>query len=420
MYQKTTLKNGLRIITSEMPHTRSVSVCIFVGVGSRHEVDTVAGVSHFIEHLCFKGTPKRAAARDIATAIEGVGGIINAGTDKELTIYWSKVASIHFPLALDVLADILLNSKFEAEEIERERQVIVDEIHMVKDSPYQRVGMLIDELLWPDHPLGRDIAGSAESVTALTRDDMLKFMSGRYYPGNTVVTVAGNIQHADAVRRIEEALGHWTDNSAEIGFIAYRDKHNSRLKVETRDTEQTHLCLALPGLSLLHPKRYVLDLLNVILGEGMSSRLFIEIRDNLGLAYSIHSYTEHFLDSGALTIYAGVEHKNLVATIHEILKQLISLKEPVPESELIKARELSKGRLLLRMEDSRSVAGWTGGQEVLTGKIRTVDEVVAILNAITAEEISQLAQELLTEDLLRLAVVGPTARNEELEGLLKL
>jgi len=403
-----------------MPHTRSVSVCIFVGVGSRHEVDTVAGVSHFIEHLCFKGTPKRAAARDIATAIEGVGGIINAGTDKELTIYWSKVASIHFPLALDVLADILLNSKFEAEEIERERQVIVDEIHMVKDSPYQRVGMLIDELLWPDHPLGRDIAGSAESVTALTRDDMLRFMSGRYYPGNTVVTVAGNIQHANVVQRIEEVLGHWTDNSTEIGFLAYRNRHNPRLKVETRDTEQTHLCLALPGLSLLHPKRYILDLLNVILGEGMSSRLFTEIRDNLGLAYSIHSYTEHFLDSGALTIYAGVEHQNLVITIQEILKQLTSLKEPVPESELIKARELSKGRLLLRMEDSRSVAGWTGGQEVLTGKIRTVDEVVAILDAIAAEEISQLAQELLTTNLLRLAVVGPTARNEDLEGLLKL
>ncbi|HEY90649.1 MAG TPA: insulinase family protein [Dehalococcoidia bacterium] len=420
MYQKATLNNGLRIITSEMPHTRSVSVCIFVGVGSRHEVDTVAGVSHFIEHLCFKGTPKRAAARDIATAIEGIGGIINAGTDKELTIYWSKVASIHFPLALDVLADILLNSKFEAAEIERERQVIVDEIHMVKDSPYQRVGMLIDELLWPDHPLGRDIAGSTESVTALTRGDMLKFMSGRYYPGNTVVTVAGSIQHADVVQRIEEVLGHWTGSSPETGFLAYRDRHNPRLKVETRDTEQTHLCLALPGLSMLHPERYVLDLLNVILGEGMSSRLFSEIRDNQGLAYSIHSFMEHFLDSGALTIYAGVEHQNLKITIQEILKQLASLKEPVPDSELIKARELSKGRLLLRMEDSRSVAGWTGGQEVLTGKIRTVDEVVAILDAITAEEISQLAQELLTADLLRLAVVGPTVGDEDLEGLLKL
>jgi len=403
-----------------MPHTRSVSVCIFVGVGSRHEVDTVAGVSHFIEHLCFKGTPKRAAARDIATAIEGIGGIINAGTDKELTIYWSKVASIHFPLALDVLADILLNSKFDAEEIERERQVIVDEIHMVKDSPYQRVGMLIDELLWPDHPLGRDIAGSTESVTALTRGDMLKFMSGRYYPGNTVVTVAGSIQHADVVRRIEEVLGHWTGSSPETGFLVYRDRHNPGLKVETRDTEQTHLCLALPGLSMLHPERYVLALLNVILGEGMSSRLFSEIRDNQGLAYSIHSYVEHFLDSGALTIYAGVEHQNLKITIQEILKQLASLKEPVPDSELIKARELSKGRLLLRMEDSRSVAGWTGGQEVLTGKIRTVDEVIAILDTITAEEISQLAKELLTADLLRLAVVGPTASDEDLEGLLKL
>ena len=420
MYQKATLNNGLRIITSEMPYTRSVSVCIFVGVGSRYEVDTVAGVSHFIEHLCFKGTPKRAAARDIATAIEGVGGILNAGTDKELTIYWSKVASIHFPLVVDVLGDILLNSKFDKEEIERERQVIVDEIHMIKDSPYQRVGMLIDELLWPGHPLGRDIAGSAESVTAMTRDDMLNFMAGRYYPRNTVVAVAGNIQHEEVVRNIEEVMGHWTDGKPETGFLAYHDRENPRLKVETRDTEQTHLCLALPGLSLLHPKRYVLGLLNVILGEGMSSRLFVEIRDNLGLAYSIHSYLDHFLDSGALTVYAGVEHQNMRIAIQEILRQLVALKEPVPESELIKARELSKGRLLLRMEDSRSVAGWIGGQEILTGRILTVDQVVAILDAITAEEISQLAQELLTGSLIRLAVVGPAASDEKLEELLKL
>jgi len=420
LFRKTVLNNGLRIISSEMPHTRSVSICIFIGVGSRYEADATAGVSHFIEHLCFKGTPKYAAAKDIATAIEGVGGILNGGTDKELTIYWSKVASIHFPVALDVLGDILLNSKFDADEIERERQVIIDEIHMVKDSPYQRVGMLIDELLWPDHPLGRDIAGSTDTVTAISRDDMLNFMAGRYYPGNTVVAVAGSIKHEDVVQHVDKILGQWTDSKPETGFLSFRDKENPRLKIETKETEQTHLCLALPGLSLLHPKRYVLDLLNVILGEGMSSRLFVEIRDNLGLAYSIHSYAEHFLDSGALTVYAGVEHQNLRITVQEILKQLASLREPVSESELNKARELSKGRLLLRMEDSRSVAGWTGGQEVLTGNILTVDQIVAILDKIKAEEITRLAQELLSTSLLRLAVVGPTAGDENLEELLEL
>ena len=420
MYRKTVLDNGLRIITSAMPHTRSVSICIFIGVGSRYEADASAGVSHFIEHLCFKGTPKRATAKDIATAIEGVGGVLNGGTDKELTIYWSKVAAPHFPLALDVLADMLLNSTFDPEEIERERQVIADEIHMVKDSPYQRVGMLTDEILWPNHPLGRDIAGSTESVAVISRDTMLDFRAGRYRPGNTVITIAGDINHEEVVRTVGEALGDWTAGEFETGYLAYRDEANPRLGVEKRDTEQTHLCLALPGLPLLHPKRYILDLLNVILGEGMSSRLFVEIRDNLGLAYSIHSYVEHFHDSGAITVYAGVAHQNLAVAIRAILEQLAMLKDPVLEPELDKARELTKGRLLLRMEDSRSVAGWTGGQEVLTGRILSVDQVVSIIDAITAEEISHLAQELLVDSRLRLAVVGPAVGDENLEELLKL
>ena len=420
MYRKTVLENGLRVITSPMPHTRSVSVCIYIGVGSRYEADATAGVSHFIEHLCFKGTPKRAQARDIATAIEGVGGILNGGTDKELTIYWSKVAAPHFPLALDVLGDMLLNSKFDPEEIERERQVIIDEIHMIKDSPSQRVGMLIDELLWPNHPLGRDIAGNTDSVTAISREVMLDFLARRYHPGNTVVAVAGDIQHDDVVRRIGETLGHWTSREPQTGYLAYQGEQNPRMRLEKRDTEQTHLCLALPGLPLLHPKRYTLGLLNVILGEGMSSRLFVEIRDNLGLAYSVHSYVEHFHDSGALTVYAGVEHQNLAVAIRAILEQLAKLKDPAPESELTKARELAKGRLFLRMEDSRSVAGWTGGQEVLNGRILSVDQVVSILDAITAEEISQLAQELLVGSRLRLAVVGPATGEDNLEELLKL
>ncbi len=420
MYRKTVLENGLRIITSPMPHTRSVSVCIYIGVGSRYEADATAGVSHFIEHLCFKGTPKRAQARDIATAIEGVGGILNGGTDKELTIYWSKVAAPHFPLALDVLGDMLLNSRFDPEEIERERQVIIDEIHMIKDSPSQSVGMLIDEILWPNHPLGRDIAGNTDSVTEISRDVMLDFLARRYHPGNTVVAVAGDIQHEDVVQRIGETLGHWTGREPQTGYLAYQGEENPRLRLEKRDTEQTHLCLALPGLPLLHPKRYTLGLLNVILGEGMSSRLFVEIRDNLGLAYSVHSYLEHFHDSGALTVYAGVAHQNLVIAIRAILEQLAKLKDPVAESELTKAREMAKGRLLMRMEDSRSVAGWTGGQEVLTGRILSVDQVISILDAITAEEISQLAQELLVGSRLRLAVVGPATGEDNLEELLKL
>jgi len=403
-----------------MPHTRSVSICIFIGVGSRYETEPQTGISHFIEHLCFKGTPKRTTAKEISEAIEGVGGILNGGTDKELTLYWCKVAQPHFHLALDVLTDMLLHSKFDPADIERERQVITEEINMSKDFPPQRVDMLIDELLWPNHPLGRDIAGSKESVAAISRDMMLDYLAHQYLPGNTVVGIAGALQHQEMVTAVGQALGNWADQQPHAGYSAYKEQQFPRLHIEMKDTEQAHLCLALTGLPLLHPKRFTLDLLNVILGEGMSSRLFTEIRDRLGLAYSIHSYVEHFLDTGSVTIYAGVEPKNLPVAIKAILEQLSQLKEIVPEPELTKAKEMSKGRLLLRMEDSRSVAGWMGGQEILTGHILSVDQVVSIIDAITAEELKQLAQELLVGSQLRLAVVGPVSSNEPLEEILKL
>jgi len=420
LYQKTTLDNGLRLITAAMPHTRSVSICIFIGVGSRYEADARAGISHFIEHLCFRGTAKRPTPRDISTTIEGVGGLLNGGTDKEMTIYFSKVARPHFPLALDVLVDMLLNSKFDPEDIERERQIIIEEINMSRDSPHQRVSMLIEELLWPDHPLGRDIAGRKESVTAITRDTMLDFLAGQYRPDNIVIAIAGDIQHDEVVGAVSQHLAGWNNQQPPSSFLAYNEQENPLLRIERRKTEQTHLCLALPGLPLLHPKRFTLGLLNVVLGEGMSSRLFLEVRDKLGLAYSIHSYVEHFQDSGAITVYAGVEHKKIELAVKVILEQLAHLKEPVSESELTKAKELSKGRLFLRMEDSRSVAGWAGGQEILTDRFLEVEDVVSIIDAITAEEMSQLAQELLVGNRLRLAVVGPLNAGKHLAELLTL
>jgi len=420
LYQKTTLDNGLRVITAIMPHTRAVSICILIGTGSRYESEAKAGISHFIEHLCFRGTHKRPTARDISTAIEGVGGIINGGTDKELTIYWCKVGKPHFSLALDVLTDMLLHPRFDPEDIERERRVIIEEINMSKDSPSQRVDMLIDELLWPGHPLGRDVAGSRESVLAITRNTMLDYMASQYQPENTVISIAGDLRHREIVAAINQTMGNWAGQQPHTGYLAYKPRPGRQLHIETRDTEQAHLCLALPGLSLPHPRRFVLDLLNVILGEGMSSRLFTEIRDKLGLAYSIQSYVEHFLDSGSVTIHAGVEPEKLQVAIKAILEQVSHLREPVSEPELSKAKELSKGRLLLRMEDSRSVTGWMGGQEILTGRILSVDDVLSIIDAITADELQNLARELLAESQLRLAVVGPVDSNRPLEELLKL
>jgi predicted Zn-dependent peptidase len=245
------------------------------------------------------------------------------------------------------------------------------------------------------------------------------YLASQYQPSNTVIAVAGGIQHQEAVAAISQILGKWTDQQPRPEYVPYEKKPVPRLRIETRDTEQVQLCLALPGLSFLHPKRFSLDLLNVILGEGMSSRLFTEIRDKMGLAYSIGSYADHFLDTGSLVISAGVETKNLPLAIEAILKELSRLTKIIPESELSKAKEFSKGRLLLRMEDSRSVAGWLGGQEILMGRILSIDEVVSIIDAITAEELQQLAQELLVGDQLRLAVVGPVQPDEPLEKLLR-
>jgi len=391
-----------------------------MGAGSRYESEVQAGVSHFIEHLCFRGTEKRLTAKEISGAIEGVGGVLNGGTDKELTVYWCKVAQPHFSMALDVLTDMVLHSRFEKKDIEKERQIIVEEISMSKDAPNQLVGMILDELLWPDHPLGRDVAGTNKSVGAMTREQMRDYMDSEYSPSNTVISIAGNIQQDEAVDEVNKVLGKWENKKQRLDYLPYLELKNPRLKVENKETEQTHLCLALPGLSLQDPRRFTLDLMNVILGEGMSSRLFLEVRDKLGLAYNIHSYLDHFHDSGALTVYAGVHPKKLEISITAILEQLTLLKEKVSAEELTKAKELSKGRLLLRMEDSRSVAGWVGGQEILNGSILDVEQVVAIIDKVTAQEICAVAKELLIGDKLRLSVVGPVKSAEHLENLLKI
>ncbi|MBN1161269.1 MAG: insulinase family protein [Dehalococcoidales bacterium] len=420
MYEKAILDNGLRLITSPMPHTRSVAVNFFIGTGSRYESEAQGGVSHFIEHLCFKGTQKRPTPRDISSVIEGVGGMINAGTDKELTVYWCKVAQPHFLSALDVLADILLNSRFDPAEIEKERQVIIEEINMSLDSPAQRVSMLLDDVLWPGHPLGRDIAGKKETVAAMSREMILDYMAGQYQPQNTVVSIAGAIDQQEAVDAVTKATAAWKKGRTHAGYTPYMPGPGKRVLIEKRGTEQTQMCLALPGISMKHPDRFKLDLLNIILGEGMSSRLFAEIRDKLGLAYSIQSYSEHFLDTGDMVISAGVDNKNVTVAIKAVLAELARLKDGVPDDEINKAKELFKGRILLRMEDSRSVAGWMGSQEILMGEILSVDQVIAIMDAINPEELQKVAQETLKGEGLKLAAVGNIDPDANWEDLLKI
>lgn len=415
------LGNGLRIVTSTMPHTYSVCICIFVGVGSRYEAPDQAGVSHFVEHVCFKGTERRPTSKEISETIDGVGGVLNGGTDKELTVYWAKVARPHFVLALDLLVDMLRHSRFDRSDIESERRVIIEELNMCMDSPQSRVDVIIDEVLWPDQPLGRDIVGSKDTVVALDRERMLDYLSRHYVPNNTVVSVAGDIDHDEVVGSVSEALGDWSAGEASPWLPAENSQAAPRVRIEHRKTEQTHLCLAVRGLSHLHPDRFSLDLLNVILGEGMSSRLFLEVRERKGLSYDIHSHVSYFRDSGSMTVYAGVDPVKLESTLRAIQDELVRLRdEQVPESEITKAKELGKGRLMLRMEDTRSVAGWVGGQELLTNRIWTVDEVVSIVDAITAYDLQRVARDLLLTNRLNLALVGRVRNGARLEKVLKL
>ncbi|MBM3166755.1 MAG: insulinase family protein [Chloroflexi bacterium] len=420
MYNQIKLDNGLRLITCNMPQTRSAAIIFYIGAGARYESDSEAGVSHFIEHLCFKGTQKRRTSKEISEAIEGVGGIINGGTDKEITTFWCRVASQHFDLALDVLVDLLLNPRFDAKDIDRERQVITEEINMSLDSPRQRVDMLIDELLWPGQPLGRDIAGSKETVGTITRRQMLDFFASRYTPNNTVVSIAGQIEDGHVTDAIHKSLGKWKPHNVSTALPSKDNQKAAKLNIEFRDTEQVHLCLGIPGLSLFHPDRFALDLMSIVLGEGMSSRLFTEIRERQGLAYDIHSYTDHLTDTGAVIIHAGVDIQRLEEALKAILCQVAQLKESIGQNELKKAKEMAKGRLLLGLENSRNVAAWFGAQTILTNQILTIDDIIAIIEAITTDDLKRVASQVLVEEKLNLAVVGPVKKQEPIARLLKL
>lgn len=419
MYNKTVLDNGLRVITSTMPHSRSVSVAFLVGAGSCFESQDEAGISHFIEHLCFKGTQRRPTAKEISQDIEGVGGIINGGTDKEATIYWCKVASSQFPIALDVLSDLLLNSRFDIADMEKERLVVIEEINMNLDLPQQRVNTLVDELLWQEQPLGREIIGSKETVSSVNREQILNYIARRYVPNNVVVSIAGDIGHKQAVAQIESLLGKWSAGKLPTDYVTSDKQKEPRLRTEPRDIEQTHLCLAVHGFSRFHPQRFVLDLLNTVLGGGMSSRLFTEIREHKGLAYDIHSYVEHFLNSGSFITYAGVDPAKVEAVVEAILGELSKLKQDIMPDELTRAKEMSKGRLQLQMENSQNVVLWLGGQELLMHRILDIDEVISIIDAITIDDLEQVAEELLSSDKLNLAIVGPIKKEPSIE-LLKI
>lgn len=420
MYQKTILPNGLRVLTAPMPHTHSVAISVYVGAGSRYERKEEAGLSHFVEHLCFKGTERRPTAKEVAEAIDGVGGLLNGGTDRELTVFYAKVARPHLDIALDLLVDLVRCPRFDLEEVEKERQVVLEELAMVEDSPPQLVDVLMDATLWPDQPLGWDVAGTPESVTVLTRQQAFDYLHHQYIPNNIVVSVAGNVEHQEIVDWVWKHLGLWAGGVPSRWFPVSNGR-GPRWSLRYKTTEQAHISLAVPGLPINHADRYALNFLSVILGEGMSSRLFMELREKKGLVYDVHSYVTHFLDTGAFSVYAGVDPKNAVDAVGLILAELATIRdEGISEEELVKARELSKGRLLLRMEDTRNVSGWIGAQELLLGDVRTVDQVLADVEAVTREDVQRVARQLLRTEYLHLAIVGPYRTDRRFVPLLRL
>jgi predicted Zn-dependent peptidase len=420
LYSKRRFANGLRLVTAPMPHTRSVAISIYIGAGSRYETAEDAGVSHFLEHLCFKGTAKRPDAQIISEAIDGVGGIINAATDREYTVFYAKVAAPHTELALDVLCDLVQAPLLEQAELDKERKVVLEELASVADSPAQQVDLLLDELLWPDQPLGWDVAGTNESVRGLTRDMVAGYVQRQYVPNNMVVAIAGNIDEDQIAALLEPRLGAMTAGEPDTWYAAKNGQTEPRCRLLYRRSEQTHVALGLHALPLGHPDRHALDLISVLFGESMSSRLFIELRERQGLCYDVNSYVSHFKDAGSFGVYAAVDPSNGTKAVEALMSELRRLADGIPQEELHKARELAKGRLLLRMEDTRAVSGWLGGQEILMNEILSPEEIVQRLDAVTPEDMTRVARELLRRDKLSLAVVGPHRSDKRFLPLLTL
>ena len=417
MFQRTVLDNQLRVLSAPMPHALSVSIMICVGAGSRYEPKELAGLSHFLEHLPFKGSRGWPTAQAISDAIEGVGGLMNASTDREMTVFWCKVAKPHYRQAFSVLLDMVLHPILDPAEMEKEREVILEELRATNDYPAQLADLLIDETLWPDQAMGRDVGGTQETVKAITLDDVRGYMERQYNPANTVVAVAGGITEAEVVELVGNATQSWQpcpalDWEPVIESVPGRD-----VRINQRRTDQSHLCLGLPGLALTDPDRYALAMMNGVLGDGSSSRLFLNLRENLGLAYDVASSITNFRDCGSLVVYCAVEPRKTRESLRAIVEEVRRIREDVSEPELDRAKQFSKGRTLLRMEDSRSVAAWLGSQELLTGQVATVEEAMALIEGVGPEDVARAANRVVDENLMKLAVVGP---HRSAEPLLKL
>jgi predicted Zn-dependent peptidase len=416
-FDRTTLSNGTRVLTAAMPHAQSVSCFVMFAAGSRYERQEESGIAHFAEHMFFKGTERRPTARDIATEIDAIGGEFNAFTGKELTGYYVKCAAETRDVALDVLVDMLRNSRFDTDEIEREKGVIVEEMNMYADTPRSYVGNVWERHLYGDQPLGWDIIGTEETVRAATRDTFLGYLERWYHPERTVVGIGGRVGD-DLHERLESLLG--TIDPATTGTAApvVLSENGSAVRIHTKQSDQAHVVVGARSYPHGHPDRYAVQLLATVLGGGMSSRLFTEVREKRGLAYYVFCGNNSYADAGALSAQAGVDLNRIDDAIETIVAELRrAAAESVPAEELEKARAFAKGRFVLGLESPHATIMFGLRRELLEGQAVEPEEILAGLDAVTADDVQRVATDILGKHL-RLALIGPFDEPERFEQLL--
>lgn len=409
-YHKTVLPNGLRVITEEIPHVRSVSVGFWIGVGSRHETEDLAGITHFIEHLLFKGTEGR-SARQIAEAIDAVGGHLNAFTSKECTCFYARVLDDHFPTAVDLLVDLILQPRLDAGDIEKEKNVVVEEIMMYEDTPEELVHDIFSLALWPGHPLGRAVQGTSDSVRALSRAQVLEYYERYYVPENVVVAAAGNIPHE---RVVEEVSRRFAGRTGSGPFRApVRPQSAQGAVYREKEIEQVHLCLGTEGIPMGDVRIHPLHLLSNILGGGSSSRLFQEIREERGLAYSVYAFHNSYQDSGLAGIYLATSPASAPAALSLARTEIARIKEDgVGEEELRRNKDQIKASVVLGLENTSSRMTHLGKSELLLGRVLTPDEIIERIDRVAPEDVREIARQVWVEERVGIAAVGPAGTSE--------
>lgn len=413
MYEKTTLNNGLTVATHYMPNRISVSLGVWVKVGSRYEQEQLNGISHFLEHLLFKGTEKR-SCEEIKQAVEGIGGSLNGFTSEELTCYLTKVPGKYLSSALDVLADMALNSRLASRDIEMERKVILEEIRMYKDLPGHLVMDLLAKLLWPNQPLGRNIAGEYACIRSITPKQLHDYKQNFYQLNNMFVIACGNLKHNELVEECKRHLGLLSKKQTN-GFVAAEQKQTQpQLEIKVKDTEQTHLALGLHSIPHNHPARFSLGLLHIILGANMSSRLFQEVREERGLAYEIGTSVKLYQDAGGFLVHAGIDNQRVIEALEVILEQLRKIKnEEVKPDELNRAKEYYIGQLSLALEDTSDHMLWLGESSILLKKFLYPEQIIRQVEKVGPDELRQLANKILQNRNLNLALIGPLKEKDK-------